>query len=235
MLRKLLLASMMLMFASCFVQAQDFLNPTFTFSSKKASYVTLVDGTVIKGELKDLDRKKGLISEVKIKDENGKKHTFKPNKVQSMYLVPSGLDKMSKGLSFASDVKQWNNTNLNQEYIKEGYVYFEQAKVKIKKKERVLLLQLLNPAYSKDVKVYFDPFAKKSASVGVGGLKLAGGIAKSYYVSKDGGVASKLTSKDYTKTEFKNFWSDCAKVKSKYPKVKWADLGKHIRTYSECK
>lgn len=225
----------MLMFAAYFAQAQDFLTPTFRFSDKKPSYITLVDGTVIKGELKDLDRKKGLISEIKIKDENGKKHTLKPNKVKSMYLVPSGLDKISQGLNFISDVKQWNNSNLNQEYINDGYVYFEQAKVKLKKKEHLLMLQLLNPAFSKDVKVYFDPYAKETASVGVGGLKLAGGIAKSYYVSKSDGVASKLTSKDYGKTEFKSFWSDCTKVKAKYPRVKWADLAKHIQTYSDCK
>ncbi len=45
-------------------------------------------------------------------------------------------------------------------------------------------MQLVNPRFSKVISVYSDPFAKETSSIGIGGLKLAGGIAKSYYLKK---------------------------------------------------
>ena len=66
---------------------------------------------------------------------------------------------------------------------------------KVKKKKKVLLMQLLNPHFGAKVKVYHDPFANSTASVGVGGFTVAGGDEKSYYVQFGEDTAFKLEKK----------------------------------------
>lgn len=214
-------------------EAQQLLTPSFTFSHKKTSYITLTDGTEIKGTLKKIDRKKGLITYVRYEDENGKKHKLKATDVKYMYLPPSGLDKLGKRIGFFEDIKNWTNDKLDQDFLNQGLIYFENSQVKVKKKKMTLLMQLLNPSFSKKVKVYHDPRAKETASIGIAGLTLAGGYEKSYFISIDGSVANKVEKKRYKK-EFGSLWSKCNTLAEKYPKVSWYELVKHIMDYSEC-
>ena len=223
-----------LFIASVSVQAQDLLSPSFSFSHKKTSYITLMDGTEIEGTIKDLDREKGLIEEVKIKDGAGKKYKFDADEIKYMYLPPSGFDKMNKALDFATDMQKWTDDKLDQDFLNQGYVYFELADVKVKKKDRKLLMQLLNPGFSKVVKVYHDPYAKETMSAGVGGIKLVGGFAKSYYISKQGRPAFRLKKKDY-KEQFMPMWNSCKDLTKEYADQKWGDLVKHVLAFSECK
>ncbi|MFT3739299.1 MAG: hypothetical protein QM786_11115 [Breznakibacter sp.] len=217
-----------------YCNAQQLLSPSFTFSHNKTAYVTLNDGTELKGTLKDIDRKKGLIKFVNLEDGTGKKHKLKPETIKYMYLPPSGVDKLSKAASFLTDMQKWNNEKMDQDLLNQGYVYFENTKVKIKKKEFTLLMQLLNPSFSRVVKVYHDPLAKSTASIGAGPVTLAGGDAKSYYI-KIGEDAAFLVEKKNYKKEFVPLWKSCANVKEKYPEVKWTQLADHIITYTECK
>ncbi|WP_431242994.1 hypothetical protein ACQ9BO_25575 [Flavobacterium sp. P21] len=133
MIRKLLLF-MMILFAFTAMKAQDLIAPSYGFSHSKTAYITLVDGTEISGTIRDIDRDKGLIEFIKLQDATGKKHKLKPEDIKYMYLPPSGLDNLGKNLNFISNYNKWNDDKLNQEYIKEGYAYFETAEVKVKKK-----------------------------------------------------------------------------------------------------
>ncbi|MFK7908141.1 MAG: hypothetical protein AB8B69_23625 [Chitinophagales bacterium] len=211
------------------------MTPSLTFSHKKTSYITLMDGTKIKGTIKDIDRKKGLIEEIKIKDGNGKKHKLKPKSVKFMYLPPSGLDNVMKSLDMATSVSKWNDEKLEQDLLNKGYIYFENTDVKIKKKTMNLLMQLLNPSFSKQVKVYHDPFAKETRSLNIGMVEVAGGNAKSYYIKAgDSNAAFKVQKKRY-KDEFKPLWDDCSELITKYgDKIKWSELTQHVLDYSGC-
>ncbi|MFC0075889.1 hypothetical protein ACFFLS_02470 [Flavobacterium procerum] len=232
MMKKTLLL-IMLFFAFTATKAQDLIAPSYGFSHSKTAYITLADGTELSGTIRDIDRDKGLIEFIKLQDAAGKKHKLKPEDIKYMYLPPSGLDNLGKKLDFISDFKQWNDDKLNQEYIKEGYAYFETAEVKIKKKTSKLLMQLLNPAFSKEFKIYCDPYAKETASLGVGGVKFVGGDAKSYYVAKKNAPAFLLKKKEYKK-EFPTLWEGCDQLISSTPEPKWTDLTKHAITFSEC-
>ena len=57
-MKKQALLLVALFLVSVSVQAQNLLSPSFTFSHKKTSYITLLDGTEIEGTIKDLDREK---------------------------------------------------------------------------------------------------------------------------------------------------------------------------------
>ena len=69
-MKKLIIAIVVMLLGQLIVTAQDFQKPFETFTGKTPSYVYLEDGTELEGELIDLDRKKGLIKEVTIKDKN---------------------------------------------------------------------------------------------------------------------------------------------------------------------
>ncbi|MDQ3016037.1 MAG: hypothetical protein M3R25_04870 [Bacteroidota bacterium] len=193
-----------------------------------------MDGSTITGTLKDIDRKKGLIKFVNIEDGEGKKNKLKAEKIQTMYLPPTAFDNMSKAMDAIHDTQKWTAQKINQDLISKGYVYFENSKVKIKKKESLLLMQLLNPDFCDKVKVYHDPFAKETTSLGVGPVTVAGGNDKSYYMLLNGSKAAfRLYKKNYN-DEFKGMWSKCPSLIKKYPKVTWGEFTDHIIAYNSC-
>jgi hypothetical protein len=216
------------------LSAQEFLDGAFTFSSKKESYITLADGKELTGYIDDIDRKKGLIEEITIIDLNKKKIKLKPEEVKHMYIVPSGFDKLSSGLNTVYDATKWNeDKSVHAEHIKAGYVFFETTEVMVKKKKLTLLLQLLNPGFANRIKVFFDPYASETTSFGFGGIKLAGGDAKSYYFKKGDNVAFKMEKKNYD-DELENLYGDCPALKKEFEKkMGWSMVEKHIFFYSE--
>jgi hypothetical protein len=232
---KSLLIPVLLFFGLSSIFSQQLLMPTDMFSKKKPVYLTLQDGSEVEGTIKNISRKKGLIEEIEIKTTDGKKEGFKAEEIKHMYLAPSGLEQLAKFMDIVGDAQKWTDETLNQDKLNDGYVYFELVEVEIKKdKVEKLQMQLLNPAFSKKFKVYYDPFANESASVGIGGVTVAGGDAKSYFVTKGDGPAYKLKKKDY-KDEFASLWGDCESLMNTYgDAIKWREFTKHIIAYSEC-
>ncbi|MCP1385027.1 hypothetical protein [Runella salmonicolor] len=220
---------------SCTAFSQDFIPAYDRFSGKETSYITLENGTKLEGTLEDLDRRKGLIEEVVIKDATGKKITLKPDQIKSMYLMPSGLSKLSTNMDVGTKVKKWDAQYIDSEIIKKGYAYFEKAKVVLKKDQEMLLMQLLNPGFNSKIKVFHDPFAAETMRVGFGGMTMAGGDDKSYYVQAGDLPAKKLKKKEY-EDEIKVMYASCpALVKKIGEKLRWSEFAKHVYEFSfEC-
>jgi hypothetical protein len=216
-------------------QAQNFLPGFNGFSTKKTSYIHMEKGEVVEGKLRSLNYKKGLIKEIKIRDLNDQKVKIKPDNIAFIYLPPSGLSKLQNFSKFITDSNQWKNDELDQSLFKSGYAYFEKSQVQVKKNTLTLMVQLVNPSFCEKIKVFQDPYAGETASVGFGPFK-AGGIAKSYYVKKGDEVAIRLKKKNYDE-EFNAFFGDCPALIEKYgDKPKWSEFAKHIYEYTkECK
>lgn len=217
------------------MSAQDFLKGYDSFSSKADSYIYMNDGTEVVGKVKGIKRKKGLIEYVKLKVD-GETQKLLASDVSHMYLKPSGLEKFSRGLEDAFDMTELEkDRTINEGFVKEGYVLFETVKVMIKKTERTLLMQLVNPGFSNNIRVYYDPFASETMGASVGGMKLAGGDAKSYYVKAGDKMAFKLKKKNY-EDELKSLYGDCSVADGFDGKMKWTSFAKHIVHYStKCK
>lgn len=212
--------------------AQHFTQPTSSFSQKDTSYITMKDGTTMEVNIDILKFNKGQISELKVKTPDKKKIKIKPEEIEYMYLPQSGWDKLNKFGDFITDATLWHNDSIDNEKIAKGYVYFESAEVLFGKKTKLLLMQVLNPTFCSMVKVFNDPFAGETASVGIGNIKLVGGEAKSYYFQKDNKPAYKLVNNKYKK-EFSEIWADCPALIEKYGESpKWADLEKHVYDYT---
>jgi len=219
------------LFAALSISAQDFASPSFSFSHKKTSYLTMNDGTVLEGTIKDLDYKKGLIEEVKI-SVDGKKMKLEPTDIKFMYLPPSGFDKFSNAIDKMYDAQRWDE-DLDANKLKEGYVYFETVEVMVKKKKRTLLMQLLNPSTATGIRVYHDPYAKETMSAGVAGIKVAGGLAKSYYVKSGDAVAYRLFKKTYN-DQYKELYGGCDAVMNAEDAMKWSALQDHVNAFAGC-
>ncbi|MCP3933042.1 MAG: hypothetical protein GY705_28560 [Bacteroidetes bacterium] len=224
-----------LAFASILL-GQQFVSPAVSFSHKKTVYVTLNNGEQLTGIIKDLDRKKGLIEEIKMKLDNGKKRKIDPKDIKFAYLPPSGFDKVIRSADFITDAAKWDAHDLDKDIIGQGYAYFEKSVVRIKKKERTLLLQLMNPSFSSRVKVYQDPAAKETVSIGVGALQVAGGLEKSYYIKLGDETAYRVKKKDYDE-EFKLIFSGCDAVLNDTENAnKWNKFEHHVWVYGKkCK
>lgn len=212
--------------------AQQLQTPSFAYSHKKKAYLTLTNGTDIIGNIDKVKRKKGLIKEIRVTDGSGTKLKLKPSDISFMYLPPSGLDNIGRAVSMTLTVQKWNQTKLNEDLLNQGLIYLEQAPTKVKKKTMLLLVQLLNPSFSAKVKVYHDPRAKTTAGVGIGPLKVTGGIAKSYYIKKEGDQAAYKFDKHGYKKEFSYFWN-CEKMNEFIDDEKaWRNLAKHVAKYT---
>ncbi|MDG1333269.1 MAG: hypothetical protein P8P74_13120 [Crocinitomicaceae bacterium] len=217
--------------------AQSFSVPLDGFSKKKTSYLHMEDGTVSEGLLGGFKRAKGQIETVKMKSESGGKIKIDPVKIKFMYIPPSALGKLSAANDRAGNLKKWDApSNMDSTLMGKGYVYFEKMTTQIKKKKTEdLMLQMLNTSFSSKIKVFYDPFAKETIGLEVGGVTVAGGLDKSYYVQKVGSTdpAYKLEKKNY-KEQFSVLFGDCDEFVAKFgDKIKWSDLETHIYEYTQ--
>jgi hypothetical protein len=234
-MKKLLFTAVLATF-SLSATAQSFSVPLEAFSKKKTTYLHMEDGSKSEGLLGGFKRSKGLIETVKMESESGGKIKIDPAKIQFMYIPPSNLAKVSAGLNKIGNVRKWDAPlNMDTTLLGEGYVYFEKVPTIIKKKTDNLMMQMLNTSFCGKIKVFHDPFSKETMSASVGGVTVAGGLDKSYYVMKIGTdeAAYKLEKKDY-KEQFATLFGDCEEFMAKYSgDIKWSDLETHIYEYSQ--
>lgn len=210
-----------------FGQERYFTDAVEIFSKKKISYVTLADGEEIEGNIKRMKTTKGLMKELKLKMADGSEKVLLPGDIQSMYLAQNEWDKVLEAAKM--DVTKWDDEDVNSERLKDGYAYFESVEVNYrKKKTETLLLQMVNPSFSNKVKVFFDPLAAETTSASVGGIKLAGGIDKSYFIKTEGEVGYRLKKKDY-KDSAQGIMGDCKPYWNKIKKdLSWSDFPEHL-------
>ena len=222
-----------LFFTSSILLAQNLLEPVFIFSAKRNAIFSLTNRDTIKGRLIFSKMKKGLFDTITIKDKEGKKHKLKASEISNMYLPIGGLNDFVTKYSKYDNVSNWDDdSSLNQEYITDGYAYYEQVEIIINKEKRFLLMQLLNPAYCKKIKVYHNPNSGETAGWASHGLTVAGGHTKSYYVKKENNIAFKLKKKSFDE-EFLNLFSDCDTfMKKNGEKPKWEDFEELIYEYA---
>lgn len=212
-------------------------DPVFnSYSQNVVSKVILENGQEIEGYRDDVDRKKGQIYYVKLKDSiTGEKKEFYSEEIKEMYLFPGGIEKFTKSSSYIFDARQWESRNLQSELINKGFIYFKKQTVSLKnkKEERELLMQLINARFSSKIEVYGDPKAKKTTGIGIGGISVAGNLEKSYYMKKGENIfwLDKSNLKDY----YDELFSDNSKFMDKYPKkkAKWKELGEYVFMYTK--
>ena len=217
-----------LVFTSFAASSQSFMEGYDRFSSKKISYLTLADGKKVEGDIDDLNRKRGNISEITIKVD-GKKQVYKPEQIKEMYLPASGLDKFNKKIEVGTNLSK----DLNNDRISDGYAIFEYTQVDIQGKIQSLLMQLVNPGFHDKIRVYFNPFAGQTMSMGVGPMKV-GGLDKSYFVKVGDQPAYKISKGEYDE-QSKELFKDCASAMAALKKDSdWNKFEKIVYAHFRC-
>lgn len=215
------------------VSAQYFVEENLSFSKKKGAYVITNAGERIDGEFAWLKFNRYSIKELAL-DVNGEKKKFTAEEIKVFVGVPSGLAKFSDGMDRATDINKLAGQDF-EEVIKRDSSYFEQALIPRKKEFR--MVQLLNPGFDSKIKVFKDPFGKETASIGVAGMKVAGGDEKSVLIKKEGAEDSMFLTKKNIDEEFKNIFGDCPKlmeyVKDKPNSIKMSNLAEFVFLYDQ--
>ncbi len=229
-----LLSIAMLLVSATLLNGQDFLDGAYGFSHSKEAYFTLKTGEEITAFVDNVKRKKGLISSIEIKDAAGKKTSLSPDKVKHMYLPPTGFDKFSRALDAAGTATKWDQDHsAHAEHIKNGYVFFENTEVMVKKKKMTMLMQLINPGFANGIKVYFNPLATETGGLAVGNIQVTGGDDRSCYFKKGDKTAYLINKKNYSK-EVNNLYGDCPDLAKAFDnKFKWSEAPRHVFHYSE--
>ncbi len=207
---------LLLQFCAVSVFAQ-FMTPLSSISGP--AFVTMQNGDTLSGDLKNaMSGSNGIVS-FKIKKADGTSVKIKTADVEELRIKIDGLARMEMVANAEIHLTKPEKNNLEQIGTRE-YIIWEQ--VKHYKKDKYLLLQLINPEFDNKIKVYAVP-APPSSEISNDNL--------SYYVVKDG-VTKKMSNKDYKKGGYAELFSDCPQMEKKKPKI--ADLAQDILEYNDC-
>ncbi|MGM0581165.1 MAG: hypothetical protein ACQETL_10825 [Bacteroidota bacterium] len=216
------------------LSAQQFLTPVNSLTGD--AKVVTKDGEVIKGDIRSaFFSGKGLKS-FRIKDaETGEKTRFKADEVESLRIKMDAWAKFATKMEQTSSVQKMSEANF-EEAVDREYIYYHSVKWP-KKRKKYILSQLLNAGFDSKIKVYDYPAGKKTASVGIGGMDIAGGNAKEYVVKLgDQEETIMALKRKYDKEYFDMFFGDCEKLSSLDKNEKeWDEFAAHVFIYdTEC-
>ena len=198
------------------------------FSPKKSARVILKDATTVEGPAKDVDRKKGQIYSIKVRNTaTGKDETFNAENIEEMYLPVSGFEKGMRTANYFNKINNWSRKSPSKITSKdEVYLRNQMVSLKNKKAQKEYLMQLINPEFSGIIEVYADPIAAETTGMtfSVGPLsspQVGGGVTKSFYVRKGDRVIW-LKKADFEEN-YNFLFGDNKEFMAKYPaeSVKW--------------
>ncbi|WP_156152229.1 hypothetical protein [Flammeovirga sp. OC4] len=208
--------------------------PSTAMSGAKNSYVIKNDGTKIIGKVTSSYLVKNVLKSFTFKTESGEKFKFKAEDVKEVGIKTLKIQTYTQAVT-ANSITELAGRDFNK-VVDQEYFYFEQALLP-GKKNKFALMQLLNPGFDHVVKVYKDPNAKETTGLGVGGIKVTGGIDKSYLVCDAGSNrAVYLEKKKYTKESKTVIFTKCPDIFEKYyggDKFAWRDFAEHVYVYDQ--
>lgn len=205
-------------------------------SSKKISTVILKDNTEHQGHTKSWQKQKGQILSITIEDiDTGKPEKFEAKDIAEMYLYATESEKSMKAAKFISNMRNYSTKKYGKSTTDDAIPFENQTvSLKNKKESKSFLMQVINPEFNENISVYYDPFAKETASFGFAGAPaFGGGVIKSYYVRKGDKVI--WLHKDDFEDNYDFLFGDNAEFMKKYPKdsVEWDYFSFLVYKYTE--
>lgn len=230
-MRKLKLSITLLLVSLGPVMAQDFVEPFTEFISDRECYVITNDGEKITGYLGGATEWGGFVTRLRIRDEAGKLYKFKAQEVKQFAIRPGVLAKLATLADGSTSVRHAIQTDQN-DILDREWIYFD-AQEMPRRKNKIALLQLLNPGFDEHIKVYFHRNGSKSAPIVLANIALVGGEDRTYWVVK-GDSKPEIVRKASYKKSFANLFDDepdLFSTVSRRPKFK--NFASHIQYYNE--
>lgn len=213
--------------------AQYFIEENFSFSRSKGAYVITNSGEKKEGQFRSAAFNRYSIKTVGLLI-GSEKTNFSAEDIKTFVAIPTAFMKFSSQMDRATDMTKMTDQNF-EDVIKRDSIYFEQAHIPRKDEKR--MVQLLNPGFDGKIKVYKDPFAKQTASIGVAGMKVAGGDDKSFLVVKEGMTEPMFVKKKTFEEQFVQLFGDCEKFMEYYKEhpnsIKIQNFADHIFFYDQ--
>lgn len=207
-----------------------------TASQKKISTIILKDNNEHQGYAKSWVKQKGQILSITIEDvDTGKAIKFDAKDIAEMYLYATETEKSVKAAKFISNMRNYSTKKYGKSTTDDAIPFENQTvSLKNKKESKSFLMQVINPEFNDKISIYYDPFAKETASFGFAGAPaFGGGVIKSYYVRKGDKVM--WLHKDDFEDNYDFLFGDNAEFTKKYPKdsVEWDNFSFLVYKYTE--
>ena len=184
----------------------------------------LADGTELKGKPTVIVPKGiGNIKKLTLKTEDGVKHKLTAADVQGFALKPN---KMAKLASSGGSIRAMS---ARKDVFGKDYAYFVPAKLP---NGKLALLQHLNRGFDTTIQIFADPAGRETGGVSVGGVKMTGGMLKSYLVLKQGADASMLVKKGNYDKLWGDIFGDCDAMQ-KPEKAEFQDFAAHVFMHAQ--
>lgn len=198
----------------------------------KEVYAVTNAGDTIRGKMGGAMIGMGQLRSFSIKLEDETKVKFKSSDVKILAIKPSKLTNIESAMS-APNVAKAGQIDFDA-VVNREWVYFEQALLP-KKKDKYVMMQLLNPGFDSKIKVYLDPNAKETRGIGVSEIQITGGEDKSYLVVFDGGKSEVYKKSRYKKEALQQLYKDCPVFEENYDgdKFKWENFAEHVFVYDQ--
>ncbi len=215
------------------VMAQDFVEPFSDFVSNRECYVITNDGETIVGYLGGATESRGFITRLRIRDEDGRLYKFKAEDIQRFAIRPGSFAKLSTLSEKSTSVRHILNTDQN-DILDREWIYYD-AQNMPRRKNKIALLQLLNPGFDQHIKVYDHRNGSKSMPIGVQGIALVGGEERTYWVVKGEGKPMIVRKASFKKSFVDLFADEPDIIKAQRKRPKFRDFAGHIQSYNEIK
>lgn len=228
-MKKINLFALMLLF-SMLSYSQSFM-PAFSNIGTNKGMVIKKDGDTIKGTFFLINHTEN-IKKITIKDEDGVKHKFEAKQIKKVLIKINDLAFLD-ALGSTTSIKDLSQTDFIK-VTKSDYYIYESAVTP--KKGKIKVMQLVNFGFDSKMKVYRNPTSGETGGIKLGGIKLTGGIEKSYYILRHGEeVAIEVKKGDYKKKFYKIFTVDCPKMKDVLDgkKPDWDDFPLHVFIHNQ--
>lgn len=161
--------------------------------------VTLIDSSQLVGTLSSAYLVNGNLTDVVLVFQDESKQKFKANDMISIKIRSSKPTVFSLQDESGAIVKKFYNSQ---------YVF--EHPLKSSKKVSPEMVQLLNPAFDKKIKIYSDP-SGQSWSLDINGARRADDVVNSYSVTKNNKTI--IIKRSSYKEDFKKLFGDCDKMK----------------------
>jgi len=230
-MKKLKITIALFFISALALSAQSFQEPFSDYFSMKECYVITNDGEHIHGKLRSAADSRGFITRVTIVDAQGVKHKFKAADIQRFVIKPDAFTKLRTLDEYSTSVEHVLKTD-HDNILDREWVYYD-AQPMPRRKNKVGLLQLLNPGFEEYIKVYHHPNGSKSMTVRVGGINWLGGKERTYWVVKGEGKPQIVRKSSFNKS-FEWMFADEAEMRSALRrKADFGDFAGHIQAYNE--
>lgn len=212
------------------LMGQDFLTPVSSLTGD-ATAVTQ-DGKEISGDIRTAVFGPRGLQSFTIRDASDTKHKFKAADVATLKVKVDGLAKLEMLSEKTTSLKRMLETDFDEIADRE-YLYYEQVQIPGKKK--YVMAQLLNPGWDSKIKVFHNPLGSETQQVGIGGMTLAGGDAKTYIVVANDAPSIILKKKDYEDKIFDKIYSSCPDIGTNFQDNdrKFKYFASHVFAYDQ--